>query len=92
MIDASTKEEQAQLWMVRKSALPILFTLETEGEITPFIEDVSVSVKNLGTYLEELHTIFERKGIESAVYGHAGRRKSSYQTYSEPENRERSGP
>jgi len=72
VIEAKNTAEQEQLWKVRKSALPILFTLDGPGQITPFIEDVSVAPAQLGVYLEKLHAIFEEKGLESAVYGHAG--------------------
>jgi FAD/FMN-containing dehydrogenase/Fe-S oxidoreductase len=72
IIEAKSKEEQEQLWKVRKSALPILFTLKGPGEITPFIEDISVAPDKLGIFLSRLHAIFDEKGIESAVYGHAG--------------------
>ncbi len=71
-LEAEDEMDQDKLWSVRRAALPLLFTLPGPGRITPFIEDVSVSPDNLGTYLEKLHAIFGRFGVESAVYGHAG--------------------
>jgi len=71
-LEARDEADQEKLWAVRRAALPLLFTLPGPGRITPFIEDVSVAPELLGTYLSRLHAIFDRHGLQSAVYGHAG--------------------
>ncbi|MCX5654867.1 MAG: anaerobic glycerol-3-phosphate dehydrogenase subunit C [Planctomycetota bacterium] len=71
-IDAYDPKEQERLWMVRKRAVQILQRLPGPTRITPFIEDVTVPPKNLVTYMKGLREIFERFGVEAAVYGHAG--------------------
>ena len=71
-IDAYDPKEQERLWMVRKRAVQILQRLPGPTRITPFIEDVTVPPKNLVPYMKGLREIFERFGVEAAVYGHAG--------------------
>ncbi|MBM4020118.1 MAG: anaerobic glycerol-3-phosphate dehydrogenase subunit C, partial [Planctomycetes bacterium] len=71
-IDAYDPKEQERLWQVRKRAVQILQRLPGPTRITPFIEDVTVPPKNLVPYMQGLREIFERFGVEAAVYGHAG--------------------
>lgn len=71
-VEAEDPARQEALWSVRRAALPLLFTLPGPARITPFIEDVCVAPEHLATYLERLHAIFDRHGVASAVYGHAG--------------------
>jgi FAD/FMN-containing dehydrogenase/Fe-S oxidoreductase len=71
-IDALDPREQERLWMVRKRAVQILQRLPGPTRITPFIEDVTVPPKKLVPYMRGLREIFERFGVEAAVYGHAG--------------------
>jgi len=71
-VDAYDPQEQERLWMVRKRAVQILQRLPGPTRITPFIEDVVVPPKRLVEYIKGLRGIFERFGVEAAVYGHAG--------------------
>ena len=71
-IDAYDPKEQERLWQVRKCAVQILQRLPGPTRITPFIEDVTVPPKQLVAYIRGLRGIFERFGVEAAIYGHAG--------------------
>jgi FAD/FMN-containing dehydrogenase/Fe-S oxidoreductase len=71
-VDAYDPKEQERLWQVRKRAVQILQRLPGPTRITAFIEDVTVPPKQLVAYMHGLRGIFERFGVEAAVYGHAG--------------------
>lgn len=71
-MDAYDPKEQERLWLVRKRAVQILQGLPGPTRITPFIEDVVVPPKRLVAYIHGLREIFNRFGVEAAVYGHAG--------------------
>ena len=71
-VDAYDPAEQERLWLVRKRAVQILQRLPGPRRITAFIEDVTVPPDRLVPYIEGLRRIFERHGVEAAVYGHAG--------------------
>jgi len=71
-IDAYDPAEQERLWIVRKRAVQILQRLPGPRRITPFIEDVVVPPDRLVDYIEGLRLLFDRHGVEAAIYGHAG--------------------
>lgn len=70
--EAYDADEQEMLWKLRKAALPILHKLPPPKQITPFIEDSVVPPERLVEYIHELWAIFDRHGVEAAMYGHAG--------------------
>jgi len=71
-IDAYEADDQVRLWQVRKSAVQILQKLPGPKRVIPFIEDVSVPPARLVEYIRGIRKIFERFGVDAAVYGHAG--------------------
>ena len=71
-VEAYDPKEQERLWIVRKRAVQILQRLPGPRRITPFIEDVVVPPQRLVDYIHGLRDIFNRFGVEAAVYGHAG--------------------
>jgi len=71
-LEACDPAEQERLWQVRKQAVQILQRLPGPRRATPFIEDVSVPPARLVEYIHSLREVFDRHGVEAAVYGHAG--------------------
>ena len=71
-IEAFDPVEQQQLWQIRKRAVQILQRLPGPKRVTAFIEDVSVPPSRLVEYIRGIREIFDRYGVEAAVYGHAG--------------------
>lgn len=68
-IDAS---EQAKLWKVRKSAVPLLQKIPGPRRIAEFIEDVTVHPEVLAGYMDTLSGILDKKDVKGILYGHAG--------------------
>jgi FAD/FMN-containing dehydrogenase len=64
-------EEQAQLWQVRKAALPTVRNYA--GRTAPaIVNDIGVPVAHLAETIQELEALFARLGLVAAIYGHAG--------------------
>jgi len=70
--EAYEPADQERLWALRKAALPILHKLPPPKQITAFIEDSVVPPARLAEYIHGLWAIFDRHGVEAAMYGHAG--------------------
>jgi len=70
--EAYDPADQERLWALRKAALPILHKLPPPKQITAFIEDSVVPPARLAEYIHGLWEIFDRHGVEAAMYGHAG--------------------
>lgn len=68
---AQTREEQEKIWSVRKVGLGIL--LSRPGDIKPvaFIEDLSVPVDKLGTFVRGLEEILRSHNTHGDFYAHA---------------------
>ncbi len=66
-------EEQAKLWKARKSATPLINSLE-RGERRPvtFIEDGAVHPDRFPEYIMTLRRILSDNGLDVIIYGHAG--------------------
>jgi FAD/FMN-containing dehydrogenase/Fe-S oxidoreductase len=64
--------EQALLWRVRKTALPLMQKLPGPERIVEFVEDVTVHPDTLATYMSGLAEILGKHGADSIMYGHAG--------------------
>ena len=69
---AASAAEQDLLWTVRKSAVPLLLRMPGPRRATPFIEDVTVHPDELAGYIDFLQKMFTRRGIDAAIFGHAG--------------------
>ena len=70
-IEPATADEAARLWAVRKATLPLLYNRPGPKRIVSFIEDVTVPTDEIPRYIEGLYRIFDRHGVEAALYGHA---------------------
>lgn len=66
--------EQAQLWKVRKDAVPLLQKVREPRRIMAFVEDQTVPVEQLGNYMVHLREeVFPKYGLRAAIYGHAAK-------------------
>lgn len=70
--EAEDIEHMENLWAVRKALVPLLTHYAQDIKPDAFIDDVSVSVSHLADLINDLHKVFEKYGIVSAIYGHAG--------------------
>jgi len=71
-LEAYDPDEQERLWQVRKQAVQILQRLPGPRRATPFMEDVSVPPDRLVAYIDGIREVFAARGVEAAIYGHAG--------------------
>jgi FAD/FMN-containing dehydrogenase/Fe-S oxidoreductase len=71
-IEARTADEQADLWTLRKAAIPLLMSLEGDPKPYPFIEDATVPPGELAEYVTGFEEILERHGTSAAYFAHAG--------------------
>ncbi|MCK6540223.1 MAG: FAD-binding protein [Anaerolineales bacterium] len=67
---AESKEEQAQVWNVRKVGLGILDSRPQAARPVAFIEDCVVPVERLGEYVREVERILAAHGTEGGIYAH----------------------
>ena len=71
-IEAYTEESQADLWKLRKAAIPLLMSLEGDPKPYPFIEDATVPPEELAEYTQKFMDILEEHGTSAAYFAHAG--------------------
>ncbi len=71
-IEAYTDEDQADIWKLRKAAIPLLMSLEGDPKPYPFIEDATVPPKELAEYVIEFEEVLEDHGTSAAYFAHAG--------------------
>ncbi len=67
---AVSAREKADLWAVRKAAVPTLYRLKGARKIVAIIEDAAVPTDRLVEYFAGLHDLLGRHGVEFAIYGH----------------------
>ncbi|GAB3668160.1 FAD-binding and (Fe-S)-binding domain-containing protein [Halopiger thermotolerans] len=71
-IEAYSDEDQADLWKLRKAAIPLLMSLEGDPKPYPFIEDATVPPAELAEYVQKFMDILEDHGTSAAYFAHAG--------------------
>ncbi|RDI72724.1 FAD-binding and (Fe-S)-binding domain-containing protein [Halopelagius longus] len=71
-IEAYTEEAQADIWKLRKAAIPLLMSLEGDPKPYPFIEDATVPPEELAEYVTEFEEVLEDHGTSAAYFAHAG--------------------
>jgi glycolate oxidase len=69
---AEGEEEQAKLWKVRKSLLPIVRNYRPPLQALSLVNDVGVDVARLADFILDVEAIFSRYGLMAPMYGHAG--------------------
>ncbi|WP_144906413.1 FAD-binding and (Fe-S)-binding domain-containing protein [Halobellus captivus] len=72
VIEAYTDEAQADLWKLRKAAIPLLMSLEGDPKPYPFIEDATVPPAELAEYTQKFMDILDDHGTSAAYFAHAG--------------------
>ncbi len=68
---ALSPEAQADVWGVRRAGLGLLMSKRDEYKPIPCIEDVSVPVDNLPSYVADITDLIKRLGTKAGFYGHA---------------------
>ncbi|SFG41053.1 FAD/FMN-containing dehydrogenase [Halopelagius inordinatus] len=71
-VEAYTEEAQADIWKLRKAAIPLLMSLEGDPKPYPFIEDATVPPEELAEYVTEFEEVLETHGTSAAYFAHAG--------------------
>lgn len=65
-------KQTQQAWDLRKAGLGILRNLKGDTQPVNLIEDCAVSVEDLPDYIEDLELMLKEKGLQYAMYAHAG--------------------
>jgi len=68
---ATTPEEQARVWAVRKVGLGLLMSERREDKPIAFVEDTTIPVENLANYIRDIDAVISQEGTSYAIYGHA---------------------
>ena len=71
-IEAYTPEAQADIWKLRKAAIPLLMSMQGDPKPYPFIEDASVPPEELAEYVQQFEEVLEENGTSAAYFAHAG--------------------
>lgn len=66
------KEDMNNVWEIRKAGLGLLLSKRSYSRAIAFIEDVSVSPKNLATFMEDFMKLLKNHNKEAGIYGHVG--------------------
>ena len=72
VIEAYSDGEQADLWALRKAAIPLLMSLQGDAKPYPFIEDATVPPEELAEYVGKFEAVLEEHGTSAAYFAHAG--------------------
>jgi len=68
---ALSLKAQTNVWGVRRAGLGLLMSKRDEFKPIPCIEDVSVPVENLPSYVADITDLIKHLGTRAAFYGHA---------------------
>jgi len=72
VVEAYTDEAQADIWKLRKAAIPLLMSLEGDPKPYPFIEDATVPPEHLAAYVQEFEQVLDDHDTSAAYFAHAG--------------------
>ncbi len=72
VIEAYSEEDQADIWKLRKAAIPLLMGLQGDPKPYPFIEDATVPPEELAEYVEKFEGVLEDHDTSAAYFAHAG--------------------
>ncbi len=72
VIEAYSDEDQADLWKLRKAAIPLLMGLQGDPKPYPFIEDATVPPEELAEYVQKFEDVLDDHGTSAAYFAHAG--------------------
>lgn len=65
-------EEQQRLWSIRHSAAAVIWHVEGTKKALPIIEDGVVPREKFGEFVKNIYALFEKYGLQVAIWGHAG--------------------
>ncbi|MBI2855546.1 MAG: anaerobic glycerol-3-phosphate dehydrogenase subunit C [Chloroflexi bacterium] len=65
------REEQANVWEVRRAGIGLMMGISGDAKPIPFIEDCSVSPEKLPEYIRRVDELIRAHGTTAAYYGHA---------------------
>lgn len=65
-------EEQQRLWAIRHSAAAVIWHVEGNKKALPIIEDGVVPREKFGEFVKAVYALFEKFGLQVAIWGHAG--------------------
>jgi len=68
---AESKEQQAQVWNIRKVGLGILDSRPQSARPIAFIEDCAIPVDRLSEFVREIERILSEHGTYGGIYAHA---------------------
>jgi len=72
VLEASDAAAQADIWELRKAAIPLLMSLEGDPKPYPFIEDATVPPAELAEYVEAFEDVLAEHDTSAAYFAHAG--------------------
>jgi FAD/FMN-containing dehydrogenase/Fe-S oxidoreductase len=71
-LEAYEPDEQADIWALRKAAIPLLMSLQGDPKPYPFIEDATVPPEELADYVGEFEDVLAAHDTSAAYFAHAG--------------------
>jgi len=72
VVEAHDESDQADIWKLRKAAIPLLMSMDGDPKPYPFIEDATVPPARLADYVGEFEEILDDHGTSAAYFAHAG--------------------
>ena len=70
-VKVTGREEQANVWEVRRAGIGLMMGVSGDSKPIPFIEDSSVSTEKLPEYIRRVDEMIRANGTVAAYYGHA---------------------
>lgn len=71
-LETTNYDEQQQLWTIRHSAALLMWHTDGKKKALPIIEDGIVPHDKFAELLAKTYALFQKYGLEAAVWGHAG--------------------
>ncbi len=72
VLEAYTPDAQADLWKLRKAAIPLLMSMRGDPKPYPFIEDATVPPEELAEYVGQFEDVLTDHDTSAAYFAHAG--------------------
>ncbi|MFC6864381.1 FAD-binding and (Fe-S)-binding domain-containing protein [Halomicroarcula sp. GCM10025817] len=72
VVEAYDEGDQADIWKLRKAAIPLLMSLDGDPKPYPFIEDATVPPEELAEYVTKFEEVLEDHDTSAAYFAHAG--------------------
>ena len=70
-VTATTPQEQANVWEVRRAGLGLLMSVKGDSKPLPFVEDTAVAPDRLPAYVRRFDEIVREHDTVAGYYGHA---------------------